>query len=89
MDPICGTLNFAAGLPLFAVNVALEVDGVTAAAAVVDPVAGDVFWTDGDSAWQRIDGVDRVLCADIVVAPRVGESREQLSGCGRHPGAVG
>ena len=37
VDPICGTLNFAAGLPLFAVNVALDIDGTTAAAAVARP----------------------------------------------------
>ncbi len=53
VDPICGTLNFAAGLPLFAVNVALDVDGVTAAAAVVDPVAEETYWADGAGAWQR------------------------------------
>ena len=53
VDPICGTLNFAAGVPLFAVNVALEVDGSTTAAAVVDPAAESVFWTDGVEAWRR------------------------------------
>ena len=53
VDPICGTLNFAAGVPLFGVNVALEVDGTTTAAAVADPAAGSVFWTDGVGAWRR------------------------------------
>lgn len=52
VDPICGTLNYAAGVPLFAVNVALDVDGVTAAAAVADPAAGRMLWTDGVHAWQ-------------------------------------
>ena len=61
VDPICGTMNFAAGLPVFAVNVALEVDGATRAAAVVDPVAADAFWTDGTTAWRRVDGVDSLL----------------------------
>lgn len=61
VDPICGTLNFAAGVPLFAVNVALEVGDVTVAAAVVDPVSGQAFGTDGTTAWQHIDGVDRPL----------------------------
>ena len=59
VDPICGTLNFAARVPLFAVNVALEVDGATVAAAVVDPIAGHAFVTDGVTAWQQDDGVDR------------------------------
>ncbi|WP_425953536.1 inositol monophosphatase family protein [Xylanimonas sp. McL0601] len=53
VDPICGTLNFAAGLPLFAVNVALEVDGVPAVAAVADPPAGTVTWCDGGGAFVR------------------------------------
>ncbi|MDF2580670.1 MAG: inositol monophosphatase [Microbacterium sp.] len=53
VDPICGTLNFAAGVPLFAVNVALDIDDFTTAAAVADPAAGDVFWTDGAAAWHR------------------------------------
>ncbi len=53
VDPICGTLNFAAGVPLFGVNVALEIDGTTTAAAVADPAAGSVFWTDGVEAWRR------------------------------------
>ncbi|GAA5085665.1 inositol monophosphatase family protein [Microbacterium yannicii] len=53
VDPICGTLNFAAGIPLFAVNVALDVDDMTTAAAVADPAAGEVFWTDGHAAWHR------------------------------------
>lgn len=53
VDPICGTLNFAAGVPLFSVNVALEVDGSTTAAAVADPAAGGLFWTDGVESWRR------------------------------------
>lgn len=61
VDPICGTMNFAAGLPVFADNVALHVDGVTRAAAVADPVAGHGYWTDGTTAWRRFDGVDSVL----------------------------
>ena len=61
VDPICGTMNFAAGLPVFAVNVALEIDGITRAAAVTDPVGGHMFWTDGITAWLRNDGVDTRL----------------------------
>jgi myo-inositol-1(or 4)-monophosphatase len=53
VDPICGTLNFAAGLPVFAVNVALAVDGVPAVAAVADPPAGTVIWSDGGGAFVR------------------------------------
>ncbi|WP_406517540.1 inositol monophosphatase family protein [Streptomyces sp. NBC_00134] len=57
VDPLCGTLNYAVGSMLVAVNVALR-DG---AAAVADPFSGEVFFTDGTSAWVRRDGVDEPL----------------------------
>jgi myo-inositol-1(or 4)-monophosphatase len=47
VDPLCGTLNFAAQTPLLAVNVALRVADEITVAAVVDPIAGDAFSTDG------------------------------------------
>lgn len=43
VDPLCGTLNYAVGNMLVAVNVALR-DG---AAAVADPFSGEVFFTGG------------------------------------------
>ncbi|MFE2227639.1 inositol monophosphatase family protein [Streptomyces kronopolitis] len=52
VDPLCGTLNYAVGNMLVAVNVALR-DG---AAAVADPFSGEVFFTDGEIAWVRRDG---------------------------------
>lgn len=58
VDPLCGTLNFAARTPLFSVNVALQVDGETAVAAVADPSSGEIFWTDGEAAWVRQHGAD-------------------------------
>ncbi|MEV4342477.1 inositol monophosphatase family protein [Streptomyces sp. NPDC049590] len=57
VDPLCGTLNYAAGTMLVAVNVALR----GGAAAVADPFAGEVFFTDGANAWVRKDGVDTEL----------------------------
>ncbi|GEP37564.1 phosphatase [Nocardioides psychrotolerans] len=50
VDPLCGTLNFAAGTPLVAVNVALRVDQQVVAAAMADPFSGETFWTDGEGA---------------------------------------
>src|SRR3990170_4755902 len=52
VDPICGTLNYAAGTPLFAVNVALRENGRVRVAAVADPATGEVFVTDGERAWR-------------------------------------
>jgi myo-inositol-1(or 4)-monophosphatase len=56
VDPLCGTLNYAVGNMLVAVNVALR-DG---AAAVADPFSGEVFFTDGEHAWVRREGADDI-----------------------------
>ncbi|MGW2022480.1 inositol monophosphatase family protein [Streptomyces decoyicus] len=53
VDPLCGTLNYAVGNMLVAVNVALR----NGPAAVADPFSGEVFYTDGATAWVRRDGV--------------------------------
>ncbi|THC51966.1 inositol monophosphatase family protein [Streptomyces sp. A1499] len=57
VDPLCGTLNYAVGSMLVAVNVALA----GGAAAVADPFSGEVFFTDGAAARVRRDGVDTPL----------------------------
>ncbi|MYV48394.1 inositol monophosphatase family protein [Streptomyces sp. SID2888] len=49
VDPLCGTLNYAAGNPLVAVNVALR----TGPAAVADPFSGEIFFADGETACVR------------------------------------
>ncbi|WP_374776701.1 inositol monophosphatase family protein [Streptomyces sp. NBC_01310] len=54
VDPLCGTLNYAVGTTLVAVNVALR----GGPAAVADPFSGEVFFTDGETAWVRHDGSD-------------------------------
>lgn len=61
VDPLCGTLNFAAQTPLAAVNVALLTpDGVRAAVSA-DPISEEIFWTDGVTARIRQRGGDTVL----------------------------
>lgn len=60
VDPLCGTLNFAAQTPLVAVNVAL-VDDTGIACVSADPIADEVFWTDGHGAYIRYDGSDKAL----------------------------
>ncbi|WP_432117930.1 inositol monophosphatase family protein [Streptomyces sp. bgisy032] len=54
VDPLCGTLNYAVGNMLMAVNVALR----GGPAAVADPFSGEVFFTDGETAWAWHDGAD-------------------------------
>ncbi|MFC7219015.1 inositol monophosphatase family protein [Streptomyces polyrhachis] len=53
VDPLCGTLNYASGGMLTAVNVALSDGG---AAAVADPFGGEVHVTDGETAWLQHEG---------------------------------
>ncbi|UKD55734.1 inositol monophosphatase [Amycolatopsis sp. FU40] len=67
VDPIDGTVNFLYGLPTFAVSIAAQIDGVSVAGAVVEPVSGRRWtavrgggaWLDGDrlsvSAADRLD----------------------------------
>lgn len=60
VDPLCGTRNFAARTPLVAVNVAL-VGSSSVAAVCADPIAGELFWTDGQRSCRRCEGVDDPL----------------------------
>lgn len=64
VDPLCGTRNFGAGLPLMSTNVALTVDGEITAASSAECVGDETYWTDGSSAWVRRGGADSVLRPD-------------------------
>jgi myo-inositol-1(or 4)-monophosphatase len=64
VDPLCGTLNYAARMRMVAVNVALRIGARLTAAAVADPFAVEVFWTDGVTAGSRVDGHSGVLKPD-------------------------
>ncbi|MGW6531878.1 inositol monophosphatase family protein [Streptomyces venezuelae] len=57
VDPLCGTLNYAVGNMLVAVNVALR----GGAAATADPFGDEVFHTDGTAAWVREGAGDTPL----------------------------
>jgi myo-inositol-1(or 4)-monophosphatase len=57
VDPICGTRNFASGIPLYAVNVALVESGEVTVGVVGDPTTGEVHAAErGGGAWARRDG---------------------------------
>lgn len=43
VDPLDGTINYANGIPIFCVSIALVVDGVPAVGVVRDPVRGETF----------------------------------------------
>jgi myo-inositol-1(or 4)-monophosphatase len=46
VDPLDGTTNFLHGIPHFAINVALERDGLIVAAVTYNPVTHDLFWAE-------------------------------------------
>ena len=62
VDPVCGTSNFAAGLPFYAVNVALYENGQVALGVVGDGVTGEVYVAErGQGAWLLTEsGADRL-----------------------------
>lgn len=61
VDPLCGTVNYAAHTPLVAVNVALCAGDGVSAAVTADPFSDEVFWTDGEVAYRRSAGRDDPL----------------------------
>ncbi len=69
LDPIDGTKNFVAGLPLFGIMVAATVRGEVVLGAVHDPVRRDTaFALRGEGAWMQGEGGSR---ADLKVASAV------------------
>lgn len=43
IDPVDGTTNFAHGLALFSVSIALQIDGVLQVGVIYDPIADELF----------------------------------------------
>ena len=64
VDPICGTRNFASGIPLFAVNVAMVEDRRVAVSVVGDGSNGDVLVAEaGRGAWRALEDGREPLAA--------------------------
>jgi myo-inositol-1(or 4)-monophosphatase len=80
IDPVDGTTNFAHGLALFCVSIALEVDGRVELGVVYDPIAGELFTAErGVGAWlngerlhvsTRDSLVDGLLCTGFPYSVR-------------------
>lgn len=60
LDPIDGTVNFLYGLPVYAVSVGVQRDGISVAGAVIDVAAARVFAA-ARGAGATLDGV-RIRC---------------------------
>jgi myo-inositol-1(or 4)-monophosphatase len=63
IDPIDGTVNYLYGLPDWAISIAAEVDGETAAGVVAAPVRGELFTAVRGEGSQllRVDGTTQPL----------------------------
>src|SRR3546814_4827001 len=73
IDPIDGTKNFTAGLPLFGVMAAATVRGEVVLGAIHDPVCGDTALAlRGEGAWLQGDTAAK---ADLRVAAAVPVSK--------------
>ncbi|HXV28846.1 MAG TPA: inositol monophosphatase, partial [Sinorhizobium sp.] len=70
VDPIDGTYNFAAGLPLFGVMASIVARGETVAGIIYDPLGNDwVIAEKGSGAWMcRPDGTQEKLSVTAGVA---------------------
>jgi myo-inositol-1(or 4)-monophosphatase len=87
VDPICGTRNFASGIPLFAVNVAMVEGGRVAVSVVGDGPTGDVLVAEvGGGAWRvREDGPEPLatstssLIVDLGAWPKEAPAREHAA----------
>ena len=52
VDPLDGTVNFAHGIPIFCVSIALVVDNVIQAGVIYQPLLDEMFWAvRGKGAW--------------------------------------
>jgi myo-inositol-1(or 4)-monophosphatase len=64
VDPICGTRNFASGIPLYCVNVALVEDEEVVLGVVGDPSTGELHVAErGNGAWALRGDERRRLAA--------------------------
>jgi len=88
LDPIDGTVNYLYGLPLYAVSLAAEVDGVVVAGVVHNAATGDE-WTAtlGGGAWRdgrRLAGSARTSLDQTLLATGFGYDPARRA----HQGAV-
>lgn len=93
VDPICGTRNFASGIPLYSVNVALVEDDRVAIGVAGDPSTGGVHIGErGRGAWVRSNGVMAPLAAgdesETVVVETGRASGERLAAAALYTAAA-
>ena len=66
IDPIDGTTNYAHGLAIFCVSIALEVDGRTELGVIYDPMADELYTAErGEGARLNGERIHVTGCAEI------------------------
>ena len=76
VDPLDGTVNYANGIPVFCVSIALVVDGVPAVGVIVDPTRNESFAATSDGP-ATLDGrliraSDKAKLTDFVISMALG-----------------
>jgi myo-inositol-1(or 4)-monophosphatase len=67
VDPLDGTTNFAHGLALFCVSIALEIDGRLELGVVYDAVAGELFTAERGGGARLNGQIIRVSVCDTLI----------------------
>ncbi len=72
VDPLDGTVNYANGIPVFCVSIALVVDGAPAVGVILDPTRGESFAATSDGP-ATLDGrpilaSDKEKLSDFVIS---------------------
>lgn len=74
VDPVDGTANFAAGLPLFAVMAAVVRNGETIAGIIYDPMGDDFVMAEkGSGAFMRFPDSGRDIRLAVASSPALGQ----------------
>ncbi len=72
VDPLDGTVNYANGIPVFCVSIALVVDGVPAVGVIVDPTRNESFAATADGPatldGRSIHASDKERLSDFVIS---------------------
>ena len=87
VDPICGTRNFASGIPLYSVNLALVENGKVTAAVARDPSTGEIdvaergrgTWSLRDGVCHRLNASDENLIVVVEDGKATGARRDQAA----------
>ena len=89
VDPLCGTTNFAMGIPLSCVNVAVVDGGAVVASVVGDLSTGDLLvaergggaWARRDDRWRRLATSDTSATVVIEAGRSTGARRDAAARC--------